>query len=679
VADYTVSTNLISWIPAKHGIFGWPDTGQEAEVIRGMEPGDLIVPKFAQLPVHEDQEAYQRGIAKVFKDDWERRLAEYEEVVARGRGAVPFVMRVLQRLPDDDGFPSAEDWARVEVELLHLSYPLSTSEFLHLRAIPVEIAGQFKAMAAPNRHIQALPPRAGAEVLRAGEHAERGPEFLRRETLVRAANAAEAKKKLYAAGAGPDPLDRAFLVEDNAMVGLHVADAAGVLQSTGEPIEFGPRVLHALIEDARHKAVSGDSFRPARALAAAFQLVDFIESGADVLAIPELSHFHDRYVILPRKATEAMVIAARPEPIVAASAPTPGPRRSSGADERSPEEHEPEDSEPLEDLALDRLNGLSVTAVEAVLPKSMVLPASVLAEAVTAIRAGKHLIFSGPPGTGKSTIASAVSQAVMDQDYRVATATADWTTFDTIGGYLPKPDGTLAFEPGVVLRCIDESAWLVIDELNRADIDKAFGPMFTLLAGPGSERETVLLPHRRDGKHVEIRWADADARRRTNTFFIAKSWRLLGTMNVTDKASLYQLSFAFLRRFAVIDVPLPDRESYSRLFSGKVEQIPEGPRALLTDAAMAVAFGPIELGPAILLDIAEFTVLGVTPSSSGPPAYDDAVAAFITATRLYAVPQYEGADPSQVDRFKAVLREVLGDGDMPAWQTLYAALDRVGL
>lgn len=678
MADYTVSTNLISWIPAQHGIFGWPTNGHEAEMIRGMEPDDLIVPKFAQYPVHEDQEAYQRGIAAVFHDDWDGQLAQYEKVVARGRGAVPFVMRVLRGLPDDGQFPSVEPWACVEIELIALRHPLSTSEYLHLRAIPVEIAGQFKAMAAANRHIQELPRGAAMTVLRAGDDLNRGPEFLRRETLVRAANAMEARRKLHAANAGPDLLDRAFLVEDDRMAGLHVVDANGILRSTGEPIAIRPRELLSLIESAQRKTLEGDSFRPARALAAARQLASFLESGDDVLAIPELAHFHDRYVILPRKVTEAMTIATRPDHATLPRSAFPGPRLEPLP---SPESDEPDelDSEPLEDLALDRLNGLSVAAVEAVLSEKMVLPASVLAEAVTAIRAGKHLIFSGPPGTGKSTIASAVCQAVMHQDYRVTTATADWTTFDTIGGYLPGPDGTLAFEPGVVLRCVESAEWLIIDELNRADIDKAFGPLFTLLAGPGSERETVLLPHRRDGKHIEIRWAGDDARRRANAFFIARSWRLLGTMNVTDKASLYQLSFAFLRRFAVIDVPLPDRESYRQLFRGRIEQLPAGPRELLTEAAMAVAFGPIELGPAILLDIAAFTVLGVTPSSTGSPAYDDPVAAFVTATRLYGVPQYEGADPSQVERFKAGLRETLGDADVPAWEALDAALDRVGI
>ena len=84
MADYTVSTNLISWIPAMHGIFGWPDNGHEAEVVRGMNVGDWLVPKFAQGPTAQDQEDYQREIAAVMNDDFDARLTEYMDKVNGG-------------------------------------------------------------------------------------------------------------------------------------------------------------------------------------------------------------------------------------------------------------------------------------------------------------------------------------------------------------------------------------------------------------------------------------------------------------------------------------------------------------------------------------------------------------------------------------------------------------------
>ena len=54
------------------------------------------------------------------------------------------------------------------------------------------------------------------------------------------------------------------------------------------------------------------------------------------------------------------------------------------------------------------------------------------------------------------------------------TATADWTTYETIGGLRPRPDGTLDFEPGPFIASIEAQQWLLIDELNRSNFDRAF-------------------------------------------------------------------------------------------------------------------------------------------------------------------------------------------------------------
>ena len=65
----------------------------------------------------------------------------------------------------------------------------------------------------------------------------------------------------------------------------------------------------------------------------------------------------------------------------------------------------------------------------------------------------------------------------------LTTATADWTTYETIGGLKPTSDGQLTFAPGHFLEAIEQNQWLVIDELNRSNFDRAFGQLFTVLSG----------------------------------------------------------------------------------------------------------------------------------------------------------------------------------------------------
>lgn len=180
------------------------------------------------------------------------------------------------------------------------------------------------------------------------------------------------------------------------------------------------------------------------------------------------------------------------------------------------------------------------------------------------LKNGKHLILVGPPGTGKSKLAKAICDYYREskEQWKMSTATSDWTTFDTIGGYRMEKENenkVLEFKPGIFLDCFKKNGnmankWLIIDEINRADIDKAFGALFSALTG-----DNLTLTYKIKEENVKV-IGDPEEQNdydKPAHFIIPEDWRIIATMNTFDKASLYEMSYAFMRRFAFIRVGIP--------------------------------------------------------------------------------------------------------------------------
>ncbi len=190
---------------------------------------------------------------------------------------------------------------------------------------------------------------------------------------------------------------------------------------------------------------------------------------------------------------------------------------------------------------------------------------SVYQQINAALASGKrHLMFYGPPGTGKTTLARWVATQLAGSKWILLTGSADWSSQDVIGGYQPLGGSEIAFLPGVLLQHFDRP--LIIDEMNRCDIDKVVGPLFTVLSG-----HQTSLPYRmnvaaKDSPQYVI-LPEPKAHKAEHEFAPGPGWRLIATINSIDKASLYQMSYALARRFGWIYVDVPrDLEGFLRDF-----------------------------------------------------------------------------------------------------------------
>ena len=189
-------------------------------------------------------------------------------------------------------------------------------------------------------------------------------------------------------------------------------------------------------------------------------------------------------------------------------------------------------------------------------------------EVITHLTSGKNIMLFGEPGTGKTALSNILLAKLCGEieqpngskapNYTIVTANAEWSNFDVIGGISPDDSGGYYFKDGYVaeaaklceksIRERGKPHYLVIDEFNRANIDEAFGKLFTVFEYRDKQ---PLLTHKETGGAP---------------FMMPPEFRIIGTMNTQDKNTLFNVGFALMRRFAFVEIglPLPEDE-YHRM------------------------------------------------------------------------------------------------------------------
>jgi len=244
------------------------------------------------------------------------------------------------------------------------------------------------------------------------------------------------------------------------------------------------------------------------------------------------------------------------------------------------------------------------------------------------------VMLVGPPGTGKSLLVDHLLDRVdvepeqfgishPPSGFRRVTAEEGWTFQDLVGGQTVV-QGELVFRPGFLLQAIAADEWLVLDEANRADLDKIFGALLTWLAGQDVQIATAATTA--DAPSVELGWKRGAERSEGPAFndlvapaealaslrYTANSdWRVVGTYNALDAQRVFRVGQALGRRFMRVPVAPLDVDRFREALAPWTVGMPDRVAEVLCGLYGAHLETEAPLGPAVFLRAASYIVNGL--------------------------------------------------------------------